>query len=79
MTGQAALEMFDPLEFDLVMLDIQLPDMTGMDVSRAIRQRYPDAHLPPLVALTANVLKDKKSILTRAWTMCSVNRLPYLR
>ena len=60
MTGQAALEMFDPLEFDLVLLDIQLPDMTGMDVSRAIRQRYPDAHLPPLVALTANVLKDKK-------------------
>lgn len=60
MTGKAALEMFDPLEFDLVLLDIQLPDMTGMDVSRAIRQQYPDANLPPLVALTANVLKDKK-------------------
>ncbi|WP_210505045.1 response regulator, partial [Pantoea ananatis] len=60
MTGKAALEMFDPLEFDLVLLDIQLPDMTGMDVSRAIRQQHPDANLPPLVALTANVLKDKK-------------------
>lgn len=60
MTGKAALEMFDPLEFDLVLLDIQLPDMTGMDVSRALRQQHPDANLPPLVALTANVLKDKK-------------------
>ncbi len=63
MTGQAALEMFDPLEFDLALLDIQLPDMTGLDVSRAIHQRYPGASLPPLVALTANVLKDKKEYL----------------
>ncbi|MDQ1212557.1 CheY-like chemotaxis protein/HPt (histidine-containing phosphotransfer) domain-containing protein [Pantoea anthophila] len=60
MTGSEALAMFDPLEFDLVLLDIQLPDMTGLDVSRAIRQQYQGAHLPPLVALTANVLKDKK-------------------
>ncbi len=60
MTGGDALAMFDPLEFDLVLLDIQLPDMTGLDVSRAIRQQHQGMHLPPLVALTANVLKDKK-------------------
>lgn len=29
MTGKAALEMFKPGEYDLVLLDIQLPDMTG--------------------------------------------------
>ncbi|MCT2385801.1 aerobic respiration two-component sensor histidine kinase ArcB [Erwinia pyrifoliae] len=63
MTGQAALEMFDPDEFDLVLLDIQLPDMTGLDVARAIHLRYATARLPPLVALTANVLKDKQEYL----------------
>lgn len=63
MSGQAALDMFDPDEFDLVLLDIQLPDMTGLDVARAIHLRYPDAPLPPLVALTANVLKDKREYL----------------
>lgn len=63
MTGTDALAMFDPAEFDLVLLDIQLPDMTGLDVSRAIHQRYHNATLPPLVALTANVLKDKKEYL----------------
>ncbi|MCW6032925.1 aerobic respiration two-component sensor histidine kinase ArcB [Pantoea sp. JK] len=63
MTGTDALAMFDPQEFDLVLLDIQLPDMTGLDVSRAIHQRYADVALPPLVALTANVLKDKKEYL----------------
>ncbi len=30
MTGKAALEMFKPGEYDLVLLDIQLPDMTGL-------------------------------------------------
>lgn len=63
MNGHDALAMFDPDEFDLVLLDIQLPDMTGLDIARALRERYAGQALPPLVALTANVLKDKKEYL----------------
>ncbi|TKU77739.1 aerobic respiration two-component sensor histidine kinase ArcB [Citrobacter sp. TBCS-14] len=63
MTGKAALEMFKPGEDDLVLLDIQLPDMTGLDISRELTQKYAREDLPPLVALTANVLKDKKEYL----------------
>ncbi|HGY7285439.1 TPA: aerobic respiration two-component sensor histidine kinase ArcB [Escherichia coli] len=63
MTGKAALEMFKPGEYDLVLLDIQLPDMTGLDISRELTKRYPREDLPPLVALTANVLKGKQEYL----------------
>jgi two-component system aerobic respiration control sensor histidine kinase ArcB len=63
MNGHDALAMFDPDEFDLVLLDIQLPDMTGLDIARELRKRYAGQDLPPLVALTANVLKDKKEYL----------------
>ncbi|WP_242396561.1 aerobic respiration two-component sensor histidine kinase ArcB [Escherichia coli] len=63
MTGKAALEMFKPGEYDLVLLDIQLPDMTGLDISRELTKRYPREDLPPLVTLTANVLKDKQEYL----------------
>ena len=63
MNGHDALSLFDPQEFDLVLLDIQLPDMTGLDVARAIHQQHKGVQLPPLVALTANVLKDKKEYL----------------
>ncbi|MBJ9023777.1 aerobic respiration two-component sensor histidine kinase ArcB [Citrobacter koseri] len=63
MTGKAALEMFTPGEYDLLLLDIQLPDMTGLDISRELTRRYAREELPPLVALTANVLKDKKEYL----------------
>lgn len=61
--GQAALDAFVPGAFDLVLLDIQLPDMTGFDVAATWRQHH--AHLPPLVALTANVINDKNSYLTQ--------------
>ncbi len=57
MTGQAAIDTFNPDEYDLVFLDIQLPDMTGFDVAQYYRSHY--QKLPPLVALTANVLKGR--------------------
>lgn len=63
MTGQEALDLFEPDEFDMVLLDIQLPDMTGLDVARALKKRFTAQQLPPLVALTANVLKNKSEYL----------------
>ncbi|WP_153447721.1 aerobic respiration two-component sensor histidine kinase ArcB [Vibrio algicola] len=61
MSGEEALQRFNPENFDLVLLDIQLPDMTGFDIAQILRQRY--AHLPPLVALTANSMTDKSEYL----------------
>ncbi|YCO03244.1 aerobic respiration two-component sensor histidine kinase ArcB [Vibrio sp. VNB-15] len=61
MTGEEALVNFVPDEYDLALLDIQLPDMTGFDVARYYREHYDN--LPPLVALTANVMKDRREYL----------------
>ncbi|OOF28810.1 aerobic respiration two-component sensor histidine kinase ArcB [Salinivibrio sp. IB872] len=55
--GQSALNTFMPGAFDLLLLDIQLPDMTGFDIAATLREIQ--SSLPPLVALTANVIKDK--------------------
>lgn len=63
MTGQEALSRFEPDVYDLVLLDIQLPDMTGFEVAHQLRERY--TNLPPLVALTANVIKDKTEYLNQ--------------
>ncbi|WP_299018973.1 aerobic respiration two-component sensor histidine kinase ArcB [uncultured Photobacterium sp.] len=63
MRGEEALEMFDPEAYDLVLLDIQLPDMTGFDIAKQLREKYD--YLPALVALTANVIKDKAEYLEK--------------
>ncbi|PMG86775.1 aerobic respiration two-component sensor histidine kinase ArcB [Vibrio breoganii] len=57
MTGKEALSKFEPTKYDIVLLDIQLPDMTGFDIAKELQSRY--TNLPPIVALTANLVKDK--------------------
>ncbi|MGF1681138.1 aerobic respiration two-component sensor histidine kinase ArcB [Photobacterium minamisatsumaniensis] len=63
MRGDEALAMFDPEAYDLVLLDIQLPDMSGFDIATTLREQYD--YLPALVALTANVIKDKNEYLEK--------------
>ena len=41
--GKAAIEAIEGGRFDLVMLDFRLPDMTGVDILRVIREADPDA------------------------------------
>jgi len=41
--GQAALDAMESGTFDLVLLDYKLPDMTGLDVLRGLRERDGDA------------------------------------
>ncbi|PJG85784.1 aerobic respiration two-component sensor histidine kinase ArcB [Conservatibacter flavescens] len=63
MSGKEALQLFEQNDYDLVLLDIQLPDMTGFDIAQHLRQKYESGeydHLPPLIALTANVMQNKR-------------------
>lgn len=48
-----------PVMFELVLMDIQMPIMDGMDATRAIRGLCPDPHALPIVALTANAFKSQ--------------------
>ncbi|WP_395340605.1 aerobic respiration two-component sensor histidine kinase ArcB [Ningiella sp. W23] len=62
MTGQAAIDMIREQTFDLILLDIQLPDMNGFDVARTVLEE--DLVLQtPIVALTANVIKKREEYL----------------
>lgn len=63
MTGADAIAKFEQHYYDLVLLDIQLPDMLGFDVAQKLREGYEEGiydFLPPLVALTANVMQSKQ-------------------
>jgi PAS domain S-box-containing protein len=51
-TGREALDAAARLAFDLVLLDVQMPEMDGYQVLRRIRS-LPNGHTLPVVALTA--------------------------
>lgn len=44
-TGKQALELFDNLKPDLMILDISMPDMNGMEVSKEILNKNPAANI----------------------------------
>ncbi|WP_301099035.1 ATP-binding protein [Otariodibacter sp.] len=63
MTGAEAFELFKQNSYDLVLLDIQLPDMTGFDIAKKWREQYEEGeidYLPLLVALTANIIHTRE-------------------
>ncbi len=54
-TGLQAVDKARNSEFDLILMDIQIPEMDGMEATKVIRQ-FKGARQLPIVALTANVL-----------------------
>ena len=54
--GQAALDAVQEVDFDLILMDIQMPVMNGIDATKAIRAL--NFH-KPIIAFTANVMKEE--------------------
>ncbi|MGF1755104.1 sigma-54 dependent transcriptional regulator [Vibrio makurazakiensis] len=50
-TGREAIESLNHRIPDLILLDLRLPDMTGMDVLFAVKQKYPEV---PVIFMTAH-------------------------
>lgn len=60
--GVEAVELWKSGSFDLVLMDIQMPNMNGVDATRAIRTLEVDGDLSktPIVAVTANAMPHQQ-------------------
>jgi CheY-like chemotaxis protein len=58
-TGQQGIELAESNAYDLILLDVQLPDIDGWSVARHLRQYVRDKHLT-IVAITANVTPEDR-------------------
>jgi PAS domain S-box-containing protein len=54
--GQRAVEAMEKKSYDLVFMDIQMPEMNGIDATRLTREKL-GAKCPPIIALTAEALE----------------------
>ena len=63
--GRQALTRFEGRDYALVLMDVQMPVMDGLDATRAMRAR-PDGASVPIVAMTANAFTEDKELCIKA-------------
>jgi len=57
--GRIAVEMVQANRYDVILMDLQMPEMSGYDATKAIRSLPGDTSRVPIIAMTANVLKEE--------------------
>ncbi len=54
--GREALAALEQQPYDLVLLDVQMPEMDGFETAREICRRWPNEQRPVLIAMTGNAM-----------------------
>ena len=62
--GVEAIESIERQPYDVVLMDVQMPEMDGLEAARRITQRWPANARPRIVAMTANAMQgDREACL----------------
>ncbi|MGH3003977.1 MAG: response regulator, partial [Gaiellaceae bacterium] len=63
--GLEAIEAIERSTYDVVLMDVQMPELDGLDASRLICERWPETR-PRIVAMTANALPEDREACSAA-------------
>jgi signal transduction histidine kinase/ActR/RegA family two-component response regulator len=58
--GREAVQAVERRRYDLVLMDVQMPEMDGLEATRAIVAQIPQAQRPWIVAMTANAMDSDR-------------------
>ena len=54
--GLEVLKALDQKSYDILFLDVQMPEMDGLEATRRIRERWPEFQRPRIIAMTGHAL-----------------------
>ena len=57
--GHEVIEAFQRQRYDVVLMDLQMPEMDGLQATRSLRAELAPAEQPRIVAVTADVVKER--------------------
>jgi signal transduction histidine kinase/ActR/RegA family two-component response regulator len=60
--GIEVLQALERRHYDVVLMDVQMPEMDGLEATQAIRKRWPDRERPSIIAMTASALKGDRDM-----------------
>ena len=58
--GREVLAALERQPYDIVLMDVQMPELDGLDATRSICERWPQENRPHIVAMTANALPEDR-------------------
>jgi CheY-like chemotaxis protein len=60
--GVEALGALKRQPYDVVLMDVQMPEMDGLEATRTIRREWPDDQRPYIIAMTANAMEQDREM-----------------
>jgi CheY-like chemotaxis protein len=70
-TGRETLKIWQAWQPDLIMMDMRMPELTGLDATRMIRKTAPTHSFPVIVAITASSFaEDWEKLLDAGCNEC---------
>lgn len=61
--GKEAVDLVENGAYDMVLMDIKMPVMDGLEATKAIKEKHPDL---PIIALTANAFDSDRQLAMAA-------------
>jgi len=64
--GIEAIEAIERQPYDVILMDVQMPEMDGLEASRQINKRWPRPQRPHIIGVTANAMQGDRELCLAA-------------
>jgi CheY-like chemotaxis protein/HPt (histidine-containing phosphotransfer) domain-containing protein len=64
--GHEVLECLEQAGYNVILMDVQMPEMDGLEASRAVCRRWPTGQRPRIIAMTAEAMQGDRELCLAA-------------